>query len=201
MSTMNAHKKTGSKLTNNTTPAPGGIAATRGSKAYWFHQKTEAVRAIEKELGEVRILSLEQRKAYRGLVARTPTEVIEHAAALAAQHGGTIGSVTLDPDKARETIAYVAASAPFVAALRELASLVEDDGLAMQGELAESVRTLIMELDVMVRSPANKRLVPARHALRSMTRRRAPVRKPVAVAAAETPSAVPATVLVTPAKG
>ena len=159
-------------------------ARTRTSQSYVMAEKIAVVATLRESLhlGD-NLLPAERTKA-RDTTRNTPDALIEGVAAIAAEHGGQILGLTFPSDLARETVAYAAAVAPLINALRDLALQLENDTLRRREPIAKQALAAYNVIRSVKDTPQGRALLNQYSMLRATRRASRPRRVATAISAA-----------------
>ena len=167
------------------------IARTRTSQSFVMAEKIAVVATLRDSLHLGDNLSPAERSKARDTTRATPDALIEGVAALAAEHGGQILGLTFPSDLARETVAYAAAVAPLINALRDLALQLENDTLRRREPIAKQALAAYNVIRTVKDTPQGRALLNQYSMLRA-TRRTTRPRRSAALISAAPPAVVAA---------
>lgn len=164
-------------------------AALRPSQAHFFAERTAQLKRIEDGLTLGADLTPKERTVARKILADVPDALVEGVAELASRSEARVAGVPFEPNDARATIAYAAASRAFVRALRRLARRVEDTVLERQRVVAVQTRAALRSLQALGMLPGNGDAATAAADLAQLKRRPRASKKPSSAPVAEAPKA------------
>ena len=151
-------------------PSPVVGATMRTSSGTKLGLRRAALRDIATQLGVTVELTPEERKQ-RSVEARSASdELVEGLAALSSLEGGKLLGIGFDPDKARTSIAHLAAAQSFANDARHLGWVVLDTALTERAEVAKQAMSVLRALEAYAETPEGARLRAKARELRAAAR-------------------------------
>lgn len=135
---------------------PSDAPKSRISQADVFVRQANVVLSVIESMKLPGPLPEAERLQLRRLAARVTPAFLEAVAAASEASGGNVAGVAFDPDQARETIAYLAASDVLITALESVLVALADERLRRKTQLANPALAIYATLGRQQRVPEGR---------------------------------------------
>lgn len=133
---------------------PGTVtgAETRTSLSRFYALKAELVAELGRELELGPELGVKDRRRLSVDIARSPAELVEAVASLAARSNGRLAGIAIDADRFRTVLARHAAASELIRELRHVAQRLEDDIVDERADVGRQSLAVVWGLEGAVRA-------------------------------------------------